>query len=78
MSDLTREEFRNKYSKKHYIGDGAFVHFDGYHFILTTERENGWHEIGLEPPVFDELIRYRKEVYKNAENIKDSDDECNI
>lgn len=70
---MTREEFRNRYSQKHYIGDGAFVHFDGYHFILTTEREDGEHYVGLEPPVFEELLRYRKEVYEEAEKLKNSE-----
>ena len=49
---------------------GIYVHFDGYHFILSTERENGWHEIGLEPSVFDALLKYRKQVYEDAEKLK--------
>jgi hypothetical protein len=67
---MEREYFVKMYSKKTYIGDGAYVHFDGYHFILSTERENGWHEIGLEPSVFDALLKYRKQVYEDAEKLK--------
>ena len=69
---MTRDEFRKTYSQKHYIGDGAFVHFDGFHFILSTRREDGEHWIGLEPPVFEELLKYRKEVYQAAEGIERS------
>lgn len=68
---MTRDEFIKTYRQKHYIGDGAYVHFDGYHFMLSTERENGEHWIGLEPLVFQELLDYRKQVYEDAENIKD-------
>ena len=69
---MDRQEFIKIYTQKTYLGDGAYVHFDGYHFILTTERENGIHHIGLEPPVFEALLRYRTEVYKNAENLTDA------
>jgi hypothetical protein len=66
---MNRAEFIKKYSEKSYLGDGLFCHFDGFHFILSTERENGEHYVGLEPEVFDMLIRYRKELYEDAENI---------
>jgi hypothetical protein len=67
---MKRSEFRETYTKKTYLGDGLFVHFDGYHFVLSTERENGVHWVGLEPHVFNELIAYRKQVYTDAENIE--------
>lgn len=35
--------------KKEYIGDGVYVEFTGYDFIISTERENGLHYIHLEP-----------------------------
>lgn len=66
---MKREDFVNKYSEKTYLGDGLYVHFDGYYFILSTERENGIHEVGLEPPVFNNLIAYRQQVYN--EELKD-------
>jgi hypothetical protein len=47
---------------KEYIGDGVYVEFDGFAFVLTTERhENGvsrTETIVLEPDVFDALTRY--------------------
>jgi hypothetical protein len=72
---MNSEDFKNKYRKKRYIGDGSFVHFDGYHFILSTPREDGTHWIGLEPPVFEELVAYRREVYEAAKNIEREDTE---
>ncbi len=72
---MKRNDFIDKYEKKTYLGDGLYVNFDGFHFILSTERsterENGTHWVGLEPAVFDEFIKYRKRVYKDAENLED-------
>lgn len=68
---MKRKDFIKWASKKIYLGDGLYVHFDGYHFILSTLRENGEHWVGLEPSVFDNFIHYRKEVYKNAEDLTD-------
>lgn len=70
---MKRSDFIARYSKKEYIGDGLYVHFDGYYFILSTQRYEyrhpEWDTVGLEPPVFDALIAYRKRVYADAENI---------
>lgn len=67
---MNKKEFLQKYGRtKTYLGDGAYVSFDGYHFVLSTMRESGEHTIGLEPVVFDALLKYRKEVYHEAENI---------
>lgn len=44
---------------KQYIGDGVYVDYDGYGFILTTE--NGIEQtniIILEPEVYESLVRY--------------------
>lgn len=71
---MKREEFKDRFSKKEYLGDGLYVQFDGYHFILSAERENGWNWIGLEPQVFDALIRHRKLVYSEAGKIEKEND----
>ena len=68
---MNRKDFIRKYSQKTYLGDGLYAVFDGFHFVLSTERENGEHWVGLEPPVFDALIAMRKQVYKDAENLTD-------
>lgn len=48
---------------KVYIGDGVYVDFDGYGFILTTE--NGievTNTVVLEPEIFDSLVAYVSRV----------------
>lgn len=79
---MNRKDFINKYTQKTYIGDGAYVHFDGYHFVLSTERhderDSRWDIVGLEPSVFDALISYRKQVYNDAEKIIDEPRDNNV
>lgn len=46
---------------KVYIGDSVYVHFDGYHIVLTTE--NGYpddprNRICLEPSVYESLVEW--------------------
>ena len=48
---------------KCYLGDGAYVDFDGFALVLTTE--NGISEtnrIVLEPEVYMALVRYVEEL----------------
>ena len=71
---MNRKDFIKKYTDKTYLGDGLFAQFDGYHFVLSTERydrDPKWDIVGLEPDVFDNLIEFRKKVYKDAENLTD-------
>jgi len=70
---MTREEFIKKYESKTYLGDGLYVHHDGYHFILSTERENGEHWVALEPEVFDTLIFYRLSLFKELNAIEQAE-----
>lgn len=63
------KEFKKLYLEKWYLGDGLYVHFDGYHLILSSERENGVHWVGLDPSVFHNLISYQEKLYKYAEKI---------
>lgn len=67
---MTNDEFKKKYSTRIYLGDCLYAHFDGYNFILSTERENGIHWVVLEQPVFQDLIQYRKKVYADAKSIE--------
>jgi len=70
--NMNRKEFIKKYSQKIYIGDSVYAYFDGYHFILETHNgfsDDPRNRIALEPPVFENLIAYRKNVYQEAENI---------
>lgn len=70
---MKRSDFIAATRAKTYLGDGLYVHFDGYHFILSCERENGENWVGLEPSIFDAFIGYREQVYNDAKNITDED-----
>ena len=53
---------------KRYLGDGAYVDFDGYGIMLTTE--NGisvTNEIYLEPQVYAALVQYAEQFYSQKE-----------
>ena len=47
---------------KEYIGDGVYVTYDGYSFVLTVERIEGISTIYLEPEVFSKLIKFRDKM----------------
>lgn len=43
-----------------YIGDGLYVSFDGFHFILRAPRPDGDHWVGLQPDTvrsFEAFVR---------------------
>lgn len=43
---------------KEYLGDGLYAEFDGWQFRLYTERENGVHEVYLEPSVLSAFLNF--------------------
>ena len=45
-----------------YIGDGLYASFDGCHFVLRAQRENGEHWVGLEPEVLHRFNQYAEKV----------------
>jgi hypothetical protein len=48
---------------KEYLGDGAYVSFDGYHYVLTTE--NGisiQNTVCLDPGCVTSFLRYMSRV----------------
>lgn len=46
---------------KKYLGDGAYVEFDGYHIVLTTSNGiTNTNTIALEPGVYAALVKYGK------------------
>jgi len=52
-------------NQKIYLGDGAFVHFDGFAFVLTTS--NGLYDtniIVLEPEMISKLQSFVTAVYE--------------
>ena len=68
---MKREDFKNKYSKEIYLGDGLYATFDGCHIILRAPREESDHYVGLEPPVFENLLKYRTALYRDKDLIED-------
>lgn len=56
-------------SKETYLGDGLYVCFDGYAFVLRAPRQGGDHCIAMEPDVlraFQNFVdQIRAEVHEN-------------
>lgn len=48
--------------KQEYLGDGVYAEFDGYQVWLRTPREMGWHEIAIEPAVYNRLREFARSV----------------
>ena len=66
ISDEMRDAIREAgFPDKAYIGDGAYVEFDGYRLILTTsDGERDTNRIALEPVVFDKLAQFQSAIDK--------------
>lgn len=43
---------------KTYLGDGLYVEFDGFMFILSAPREGGEHSVALEPSILDAFLKF--------------------
>jgi len=44
-----------------YLGDDAYIEFDGYHIVLTTSNDiRDTNTIALEPDVYIALVKYEK------------------
>ena len=50
-----------RHPNEEYVGDGVYVHFDGYQIWITTQRET-LHEIALEPSTFHALVQYEQRL----------------
>jgi len=54
-------------TRKAYLGDGAYVDFDGYALILTAEDGiTVTNTIVLEPEVYAELVKYVMRLHTDA------------
>lgn len=73
MSDLTRKEFLEKFAIPEHIGDTLYARFDGYHIVLEV-RSNLVTEplisIEIQPGIFEKLIKYKDNVYREYYNLK--------
>lgn len=76
---MNAKEFKEKYEKEFYLGDGLYAHFDGYQIVLRAPRENGDHTVCLEPMVFNMLVAYRENILMDAKEIvnEHAGDACN-
>lgn len=46
-----------KYEKQ-YIGDGVYIEYTGWDFVLSTKRDSGPHFIHLEPMQINAINKY--------------------
>ncbi len=70
---MKREDFIDAFSKKTYIGDSVYAHFDGYHIILETINgllDDPSNRIALEPQVMHTLYQYQKSILEAAKEIE--------
>ena len=49
---------------KTYIGDGLYASYDGYMFLLSTDRMGVLHYVALEPDVLDSFFRFIERTWK--------------
>ena len=52
--------------EEQYLGDGLYASFDGFMIILRAPREEGDHWVGLEPAVFDNLLKFMDQITKEV------------
>lgn len=45
-----------------YLGDGVYASWDGWHVILDLRAQDTTTRIGLEPAVFEALLKYRERM----------------
>jgi hypothetical protein len=41
-----------------YLGDGLYISYDGFQFVLRAPRNEGNHYVALEPDIFAAFLRY--------------------
>jgi hypothetical protein len=51
-----------------YIGDGCYVRWDGFAFVLRAPRDGGDHWVALEPEVLDEFEKFVKRTNQEIED----------
>lgn len=60
--------------RQHYLGDGLYVKYDGMHYVLLCERDNGINWVALEDgevlPNFFKFIERTAGVRIRVERVK--------
>lgn len=59
---MTKDDLIVLAKQKRYLGDGLYVHFDGWHVVLTAPRESGDHYVALEPSVLENFDLYKEDL----------------
>ena len=47
-----------------YLGDGVYASYDGWYIWLRVERDGRNEKVALEPSVYDALINYANQTFK--------------
>lgn len=69
MADV--EEIR-AFESETYLGDGLYVKFDGFSFVLRAPREDGDHFAYLDPPVLNAFLKYVQRVHGKIAEINEA------
>ena len=48
---------------KTYLGDGLYAQFDGFQFVLSTQRATGEHFVALDPSTTMDFIRFIEKTW---------------
>ena len=56
-----------------YIGDGVYVTYDGWQIWLRTTREEGDHQIALEPETYTALVQFVERLKEKAKERASED-----
>jgi len=65
MTNEKREEFKKKWSKEFYLGDGIYVSYDGHNIKLTT----GEHSVWLNPEVLEAMKSYEESLRQSIRKL---------
>jgi len=55
---------------REYLGDGLMASYEGWHVILSTQRETGLHWVALDPAVIKAFQNYLIQLETVLNNIQ--------
>lgn len=68
---MNKEHIIELLKVKTYLGDGLYAQLEGEYIILSTERENGIHWVGLEAEVLKSFTDYVSRIGKLTELLNE-------
>jgi len=63
-----------------YLGDGAYITYDGYGYMLTANHhdpDEATDKVYLEPPVYQNLLRFFERITAMENPVTPNSKECN-